>query len=391
MTQWTAGQLDSVRTTADRLAPQIIGLSHALADDPELGYEEHRSMARCADLLEQHGVSVERGCYGLPTAFAARSGSAGPHVVLCAEYDALPGVGHACGHNIIAASAVGAGLVLAPLVEGAGLRVTVLGTPAEEVGGGKVDLLHAGAFEGAHAALMMHPAPFDAYASDAGLAVEEWRVVYTGRATHASYAPEQGLNALDGLVQGYLALGLLRQHLRPGQQVHGVVLDGGEAANVIPARTEGSFYLRAKDLVDLDDLRTRARGCLEGAATATGTTVEIRTLGHVFEPFVAHAGLAEAFTRACEVLGRPLHPAPDPDDAVGGSTDFGNVSQVLPALHADMSVDSWPVVNHQPEFATACVGPSGDRALLDAVQALALTALAVASDPDLVGGTEAEG
>jgi amidohydrolase len=372
-------RVDAVSSSVDEHADALVALSHAISADPELAYEEFRAAARCADLLEERGFAVERGAYGVPTAFAARAGSGDTHVVICAEYDALPGVGHACGHNIIAASAVGAGLALLPLADEAGLRVTVLGTPAEEVGGGKVDLIDAGAFEGVTAAMMVHPTPYDDFVSK-GLAIEEWRVVYTGRASHASSNPELGLNALDGVVQGYTALAMLRQHLRPQQQVHGVIVEGGEAANVVPERTEASYYLRAANLEDLEDLRTRARACLEGAAMATGTTVDIRVEGHVYEPVEAHPELVRAFTAACEAIGRAPAPYPDGEED-GGSTDFGNVSQVVPGVHACMAVHTFPVVNHQHEFAAACVSPAGDAMMLEGAKALALTALSVADDP----------
>ena len=381
---YTDEQLRAVEAFVDGAADELVRLSHAISADPELAYDEHRAAARCSALLESHGYDVERGAYGLPTAFAARRGSSGPHVVVCAEYDALPGVGHACGHNVIAASAVGASIALAPLVESAGLRVTVLGTPAEEVGGGKVDLIHAGAFDGVDAAMMIHPTPYDDHAPRS-LAIEEWRVVYRGRASHASSEPHLGLNALDGVVQGYVAIGLLRQHLRPQQQVHGVIVDGGAAANVVPERTEASYYLRAVDLPDLEDLRTRVRACLEGAATATGTTVEIQPEGHVYEPIDAHPRLAAVFTAACRSIGRD-HLADPRGARLGGSTDFGNVSQLLPGLHANLAVRSFPAVNHQHEFAAACVGEHGDRTMLDGAKALALTALAVAGDPGLFAG-----
>src|SRR3712207_3177977 len=188
VTTFDPDQVRAVCRAADDAAPRLVTLSHDISADPELAYGEHRAAARCADLLEQHGFVVERGAYGQPTAFAARLGARGPHVVVCAEYDALPGVGHACGHNIIAASAVGAGMALAPLVERAGLRLTVLGTPAEELGGGKVDLILAGAFEGVDAALMMHPTPYDDFVA-ASLAIEEWRGGVSGRRSPASAHP----------------------------------------------------------------------------------------------------------------------------------------------------------------------------------------------------------
>jgi len=272
--------------------------------------------------------------------------------------------------------------VLRPLVDEAGLRLTVLGTPAEELGGGKVDLIDAGAFEGVDAALMMHPTPFDDY-SPTTLAIEEWRVVHHGVPSHASAAPELGRNALDGIVQGYVALAMLRQHLRPWQQVHGIIVDGGQAANVVPERAEASYFLRAKSNEDLEDLRQRARACLEGAATATGTRLEISKQGHAYEPIKRHAGLASVFTSACEAIGRPFNPDPK-GDSIGGSTDFGNVSNVVPGIHPYLSVDSDPAVNHQHEFAAACVSEAGDRAVLDAAKALALTALAVAADPGVL-------
>jgi amidohydrolase len=375
---------DRVRELVDAVADSLVELSHAIAADPELAYAEHRAAERCAALLQVHGLAVERGTGGLATAFAARVGSRGPHVVICAEYDALPGVGHACGHNIIAASAVGAGIALAALAEEAGLRVTVLGTPAEEVGGGKVDLIRAGVFEGVDAAMMVHPAPYDVHAAR-GLAIEEWEVVYTGHASHASYAPQLGRNALDGVVAGYTALAMLRQHLRPWQQVHGVITDGGAAPNVVPERAAALYYLRARDGDDLADLRGRVAACLDGAAVATGTTVRTRTVSNPYEPVEPNAALVAAFSRACERIGRPYTPDPAGEE-MGGSTDFGNVSQLVPAVHADLAVHSWPAVNHQHEFAAHCVTPAGDRTMLDGAMALALTALEVARDPSILSG-----
>lgn len=359
MTTHAPDTIDAVTTSVDSLSDALIRLSRDISADAELAYQEHTSAARCADLLEQHGYQVERGAYGLPTAFAARMGSTGPHVVICAEYDALPGVGHACGHNIIASSAVGAGLALAPLIDRAGLRVTVLGTPAEEQGGGKVDLINAGALEGVDAAIMMHPTPYDDYAPTS-LAIEEWRVVHTGKASHASSAPELGRNALDGVVAGYTSIAMLRQHLRPLQQVHGIIIDGGKAPNVVPERAEAAYFLRARTIEDLEDLRGRVRACIDGAALATGTTVTVEVVGHVYEPIDSNPGLVTAFTVACEAIGRV--PNPDPGgQQITGSTDFGNISQRVPGLHADMDVPAGGAVNHQHEFAAACITPKATR------------------------------
>ncbi len=379
---FTDVDVDAVRTGVERWREEVLALSHAVNADPELAYAEQRAATRCAVLLEAGGLAVERGTYGLGTAFAARAGAGERHVVVCAEYDALPVVGHACGHNVIVAAAVGAGLVLAPLAADAGVRVTVLGTPAEEVGGGKVDLLRAGAFEGVDAAVMMHPTPWDDYGPES-LAIEEWTVAYRGRASHASAAPERGVNALDGVVAGYQAVAMLRQHMRPWQQVHGIISHGGDAPNVVPERTEAMYYLRARTVADLEDLRARVRACLEGSAVATGTSVEIKEVGNPYLPLLPHAGLVATFTAACAALGRPFTADPA-GSSFGGSTDFGDVSQAVPGLHADMAIHSWPAVNHTHEFAAHCVSEAADRTLLDAVGALALTVLGIARRPELL-------
>jgi len=372
-----------VHAADGEIGASLAAFDRAIAADPELAYEEVRSSSRCADLLESAGMSVRRGAYGLPTAFAASAGrSGGLHVLVCAELDALPGVGHACRHNIIAASGVGAGIALSSVADEAGLRVTVLGTPAEESGGGKVDLIRAGALDGVDFAMMVHPAPFDAYDSN-GLAIEEWEVVCTGHASHASSAPHLGRNALDGIVAGYTAIAMLRQHLAPLQQVHGVITDGGQAPNVVPERAAASYYLRAATHSELVDLRARVRACLEGACVATGTQLEIRTVGQAYDPVSPHPGLVATFGAACEAIGRPYTPDPAGPD-LGGSTDFGNISQLVPAVHADLAVHSWPAVNHQHEFAAHCVTPAGDRTLLEGAAAMALTALAVAADPSII-------
>jgi amidohydrolase len=383
-TDWTppSPDVELVRSRVGEVSDQILEISHAIAADPELAYDEHRAAQRCVDFLRAHDFEVEAPAYGLATAFAARAGTTGPHLVICAEYDALPEVGHACGHNVIAAAALGAGAALGALAAERGLRVTVLGTPAEEVGGGKADLIDAGAFEGVDVAMMIHPTPYDDHAPSA-LAIEEWGVEFHGKTSHASAAPELGRNALDGLVLGYTSVGLLRQHLRHGQQVHGIITNGGAAPNIVPDAAAGEFYLRAITADDLDDLRIRFAACMEGAAAATGTTVVLTKNGHAYEPLKVHHALAGTFSAACLALGRPY--SPDPDEGLGGSTDFGNVSQLVPGLHADLGVGSWPVVNHQIAFAEHCVTPAGDRAVLDGAMAMALTALRIAADPGLLG------
>src|SRR5262245_458131 len=228
------------REAVDANADALIGLSHRIHGHPELKFEEVESSAWTAGVLADRGFTVEYGICDLPTAFSSRVGDGPLHIAVCAEYDALPGIGHACGHNIIAATAVGAALALAPLVDDLNLTVSIIGTPAEEGGGGKVFMLERGAFAGVHAAMMVHPAPFEDLTPRCS-AVAHFGVEYTGRASHASAAPELGINAADAMTVAQVAIGLLRQHLRPGDQVHGIVTRGGDVPNVVPAQAEGRW------------------------------------------------------------------------------------------------------------------------------------------------------
>ena len=264
----------AARERVEQARDELVALSHRIHANPELGFEEEQACAWLCELLDGAGLEVERGVGDLPTAFAARAGSGPLHVVVCAEYDALPAVGHACGHNVIAAMAAGAGLALARVADDAGLRVTVLGTPAEEGGGGKILLLQRGAFDGAHAAMMVHPSPYEQPEMPI-IAVNHLQVAYTGKEAHASAYPFLGVNAADALVVAQTAIGLLRQHLRPGDRVHGIVTKGGDAANVIPAHTTGAWMVRAATLEQLAEVQDKVTGCFEAGALATGATLEL--------------------------------------------------------------------------------------------------------------------
>jgi amidohydrolase len=299
--------------------------------------------------------------------------------VLC-EYDALPGIGHACGHNVIAAAGLGAGLAAAALADEAGGRVVILGTPAEEGGGGKVLLLERGAFAGAHAAMMVHPSPYESPAMPI-IAITQFTVRYTGRAAHASAYPEEGVNAADALVVAQTAIGLLRQHLRPSDRVHGIVTKGGEAANIVPAETTATYMVRAQTIQELDEVYAKVARCFEAGALATGATLEIGADGVPYTEMRHDEALVELYRRNAEALGR-VFPAPDELPRRGpGSTDMGNVSLVVPSIHPTVAIQTDGAVNHQPEFAAACVRPSADRAVLDGAVALAWTAIDAAADP----------
>jgi amidohydrolase len=377
-----AAAKDAARRVVEGHRAALVALSRAVHDEPELCFEEVRAAERLGDALDEAGFAVERGAYDLPTAFEARVGSGPLSIVICAEYDALPSVGHACGHNLIAASAVGAGMALAGVADELGLSVTVLGTPAEEGGGGKVLLLERGAFAGAHAAMMVHPWPEDRLQATC-LAVDHVEVRYTGRAAHASASPEQGVNAADALVVAQVAIGLLRQHLRRGDQVHGIVTKGGDAANIVPEETLGRFMLRAPSLDELAVLRPRIERCFEAGALATGASLAIRDLAPVYSHFVGDDALLAAWRRNAEELGRRYA-----DDDAGTppptiSTDMANVSLAVPSIHPMIGIDAGGAVNHQAEFAAACVGPSAEQALVDGALGMAWTAVDAATDTSL--------
>ena len=363
---------------------RLLEISHAVHEHPELGYEEHFAVALLGEAAEREGFDVEAGAYGIPTSFAARAGDGpGPHVVLCCEYDALPGIGHGCGHNIIAAASLGAGLALRAAVEHLGARLTVLGTPAEELGaGGKIRLLEAGAFDGVDVALMVHPSVADvAWAPH--IACSRLAVRMYGKAAHAATAPWDGVNALDGIVAAYTGVAMLRQHLRPGEKVHGIITDGGEAENVVPERAAAVFQVRAPTLNRLEPLTRRVHRCFEGAAAQTGCRLETETLGSYAELWY-NAPLAAAYRRNGEFLGRRfLDPSAIPL-SVAGSTDMGNVSRVVPALHAMIEIADLDVPGHSVAFREAAASDRADRAVLDGAKALAMTALDCWTDAGLL-------
>jgi amidohydrolase len=352
-------------------------MSRWLYDNPELSYQEHESSARLAAFMARHGFAVEHPAYGLETAFVARAGSRGPEVIICAEYDALPGVGQACGHNIIAAAALGAGIALQPVAETLGFRVTVLGTPAEEKFGGKVDLINAGAFEGAAASMMIHPSPRDIVDPNV-IAIAELDVHYHGKTAHASAYPQLGINALDAFVQAYVNISTLRQHLYPTDKIHGIVVEGGQAPNIIPDYTRSSWYVRAQTRDRLEELLGRAEACFQGGAVATGCTVEIERIGHIYDELISNPVMTDLYLANSESLGRPLGRGADLPPGQAGSTDMGNVSRLVPSIHPMLSINCDPAVNHQAEFAAHTVTPDGERAIRDGALGMAWTVIDLA-------------
>jgi amidohydrolase len=364
-------------TTISTDAERLIRLSEQLHAHPEVGWEEHNSSRWVAEALAEAGYDVTPAYLGLDTAFHATIGSGPFRLGLCAEYDALPGLGHACGHNLISAITVGTARALAPLADAAGLTIEVYGTPAEEGGGGKIELLERGAFAGLDLAMMAHPAPVDVAEAEP-FAVSHSHVEYRGKAAHAAAYPEQGVNAADAFTIAQVAIGMLRQQLPPSVRVHGVMTNGGEAPNAIPARTEGRWYVRAESLAQLAETEERVWRCFQAGAVATGASLEVTPESKPYAEFRTFQPALDAYKRNATELGRVFDPGTPARRMNRASTDMGNVSQVVNAIHPYVGIGSLPALNHQPEFAAHCVGGDAEKALLDAATALAWTALDVA-------------
>jgi amidohydrolase len=371
----------TIRAAISAAGPGLVDLSHDIHDHPETAFQEHYAAEVVSTALSEAGFTVSTGAYGLDTAIEAIYGTGEFVVTVCAEYDALPVIGHACGHNIIAAAGLGAALGLASIADGAGITVKLLGTPAEEHGGGKVVMLEAGAWEDATVSLMVHGAPgvdirCDSFTSQA---VDRLRVTYQGRPAHAAAAPQNGVNALDAATIALTALGLLRQQLGRGVRTAAIVTEGGDVTNIIPARTVVDLEVRAFDLEELTDARRRVLACFEAGAIASGCSWEYERTEPRYANLLQEPLLATAWNDALTELGRT--PVAYDGGATGGSTDMGNVSQVVPSIHPSIAVHGSVAPPHTAEFAADAVTPEADRAVVDAAIGLAWAAATAALDP----------
>ena len=385
----------AVQDLVDGRNDELVDLSHRIHANPETCFEEEQSSRWCADLLDAAGFAVDTGVADLPTAFTATAGTGDLTIAICAEYDALPGIGHACGHNVIASSAVGAGLALLPLVDDLGITVKVMGTPAEEGGGGKILMLERGAFDGVHAAMMVHPAPNEMDHMPC-LAVAHVDVHYTGKEAHASAYPELGINAADALTVAQTAIGLLRQHIGPHARVHGIVTHGGEAPNIVPARTVGKWYIRERTLDRLAKLQPRVERCFEAGALATGCEYRIEPKSPPYSEMRDDIGMRQLYRQNAEGLGREFASLSDQSaQRLAGSTDMANISLAIPTIHPMLGLGCFPVSNHQPEFAAFCATPTADRAMRDGAIAMAQTCVDLATDAEqrkrLLSGVRQDG
>lgn len=387
---WLPGVTARVRGYVDQLAEDLLTVSHEIHAQPELRFAEHAAAKRLAGLLARD-FDVTTGIADMPTAFRAERvlGGGGPTIAVFCEYDALPGIGHACGHNIIGSAGAGAALAAVRSLAGRDVagKLVVLGSPGEEGGGGKVRLVEAGELAGVDAAVMVHPAGFDAV-SRTNLGRVSLEATFTGRASHAAAAPELGRNALDAATLLLVAIGLLRQQLRTDSRVHANVVDGGDSINVIPEHARVSLFIRS---TDADYLRGRlydaVRDCVLGAAMATGTAGELAEVAVAYEPVRTNPVLADLASAAFAEIGRPVDPETG-RSGPAGSTDMGNVSQVVPAIHPYIRVAPGLAI-HTREFAEAAATAQGDRAVTDGATLLATIVTGLFTRPSLLAEVRA--
>jgi len=380
-----ARQIAELKTRAcadiDARAADLIAASHDIHAHPELNYEEHFAHDRLTRMIDAAGHGVTRGAYNIDTAFETKVGTRGLNVAVLCEYDALPGIGHACGHNVIAAAGLGAGLALAGLADDAGGRLTLMGTPAEEGGGGKVEMARAGAFVGVDAAMMVHPSDRDLARMNA-IAIQQAIVRYYGQAAHAAVSPHLGRNALDAAVLGYMNVAALRQHIRPTERVHGIFTKAGEKPNIVPREAEMDWYVRSDTIETLQPLKQRVAACLEAGAAAADCRVEMVWDTHAYADIVDNIPLLDAYAANSTAIGRSLTSAFIPGSG-GGSTDMGNVSYLAPTIHPMLAVAPRGVSLHSPQFADYTKSKEADKAVLDGAKIMAMTVIDMWANADL--------
>ena len=371
----------SVIGEIDARRHQLSELSLKIHSNPELGFHETKAAAWLSQYLEENGFSIERGICELATAFRGSYGQGKPAIAILAEYDALPGLGHACGHNLIAACAAGAGVASKPAIDRFGGSILIIGTPGEEVHGGKIVMANKGAFNDVDIAMMAHPGVYNAATSQA-LACQALDVEFFGKAAHAAARPEAGINALEAMLNSFIAINSLRQHIKDKARIHGIITDGGEAANVVPEHTAGTFLVRAEDDTYLDELKQKVINCFIGAATASGARLEYKWGDRRYAPLRNNLTLARLFQQNMESLGHRVE-LYRPSNAFG-STDMGNVSQLVPSIHPTVAIAPTEVVIHSPQFALAAASETGINGLLDAAKALAMTVVDLLANPEVV-------
>jgi amidohydrolase len=367
----------------DRISGQLIDASHQIHAHPELNFEEHFAHDLLTSLLDDAGLDPQRHAYDLPTAFEARAGDTGVDVAVLCEYDALPVIGHACGHNIIATAGLGAGLAAAAIAKRAGGRLRVMGTPAEEGGGGKIEVARNGAFASLDAAMMIHPADADLIRMDV-IAVRQGDVFFEGKAAHAAAAPQDGRNALDAAVSAYMNVAALRQHMLPTERVQGIFLHGGDKPNIVPSDVAMQWMVRSPTIASLHPLMERVQACFDGGALACGCTTSTEWQGVTYADMIDNAPMVESYVANAARVGRAVRDPRAIGNGVVGSTDMGNISYLVPSIHPMIRVAPAGVPIHTVDFAKWAVGPEGDRAVVDGAKTMAMTVVDLWCEPGLI-------
>ena len=355
----------------DAIADILLEASHAIHKKPELNFEEHFAHETLTGILEDQGLSPQRGAYDLETAFEASVGDEGVCVAVLCEYDALPDIGHACGHNIIGTAGLGAGIAASKVAERLGGTLRILGTPAEEGGGGKVFMADRGAFDSVDAAMMVHPAAGDLVKMNT-IAIQRLHVAYEGLAAHAAASPHRGHNALDAAVLGYQNIAALRQHIRPDERIHGIFLESGSKPNIVPEYSSMEWYVRSKNARSLEPLKKRVLSCLEAGAMATSCTMTHDWIEPFYADMIDNETISTLYSANATRVGRSLM-EPDNESKVVGSTDMGNVSYIVPSIHPMIGVAPPGVPIHTPDFAHFSRSESGDKAVIDGAKIMAMT------------------
>lgn len=370
-----------VSEAVDRMQQRLRDVGRDIFDHPEVKFEEVRASKLLAGELEKAGFEVELGVAGMETAIRAvhPAVSDGPTVAILGEYDALPEIDHACGHNLIAAGGLGAVLAVGSIKSELPGRLLFLGTPAEEGGGGKVLMIAAGLFEGVDAAIMFHPST-NTTIGRGSLAITEVKVEFHGKPSHASGSPEKGINALDAVIQTFNGINAMRQHIKDGARIHGIISSGGIKPNIVPEYASAEFYVRAQENEYRDELLEKLRKCAEGGALATGATLEFGLVGHSYEAMKPNKILGERFLKHLEANGIPYNP---PKDKSMGSTDMGDVSQAVPGIHPYVQICEDDVAGHSRQFTEASGSDRGYVAMLAAAKAIAMTAVDVLTEAGL--------
>ena len=371
----------SVTDEIDARRQQLGELALKIHANPELGFHEVQAADWLTGYLEKNGFSIERGICGIPTAFRASYGKGKLAIAILAEYDALPGLGHACGHNLIATCAIGAGVASKLAIDQSGGSILVIGTPAEELYAGKAIMAKRGAFDDLDIAMMVHPGTRDTAITHA-LACHALQVEFFGKAAHAAARPEVGINALEAMLQSFAGINSLRQHIKSTARIHGIITDGGEAANIVPAHSAGNFIVRAEDDTYLDELKERVLNCFIGAATTTGARLEYKWDDARYAPMRNNLLLAKLFTKNMQSLGRQV--TVSNTGRAFGSTDMGNVSQLVPSIHAFVAIAEKEISIHSPQFAAAAASETCIKGMLDAAKALAMTVVDLIANPETV-------